>query len=249
MKSALDDHYACLGLPLVASEAEIAIAYRRAVKLLNPDRFSPGDPRALKVTRIFAERVMPAYSLLRSPELRQDYLRDYQAAALPACRKIVRTTAYKILQTATSSYQLRTLYLQAHTRGCDELHLDVAKFVQHIVHLHQLNIAFCGFNQMAPWRLANMAVSRPAEPVGRDTDMQLHLARRLMHEGKIAQAMTILRSLQVAASQMALRHELLGHCYRMMGTSSLAKQEFRAALQLDPNHEGAITGLKKLEGF
>ncbi len=245
-KAVASDYYAYLGIPLDASDVEIRTAYRRAVRLLNPDRFRPGDRRALQVSKIFENQILNAYSQLRPVALRTAFLEDFRAGALQACRLVPRTAVINRLQTAGSPDHLRTLYRQEIASACEELHLDVNKFEDQTRFLHHLNLAFVGLSKVAPWQLTapvqSCGLQRPTEWAER----QLLFAKTLLQNGYVARAIQILRPLRVPAPYLAIRHELLGHCYRLTGTSTLAAQEFRAALQIEPQRHGALSGLKRL---
>jgi tetratricopeptide (TPR) repeat protein len=239
MKSALSDFCACLGLPLTASDEEIVRAYRRSVTLLNPNRFPFGDRRAFRVSRVFSNYVLPAYTTLRYPELRREWRQHFQSTALAECRTVPRSAAVRALQSATSAEDLRRLYEEAVHAACEELHLDIDRFKEHVTELHRLNVAFAALLRLSAWRTVGGTQTG-------EVDRQLLLARALIESGCIARALHLLRSLRVPHERQADRHELLGHCYHLLGTTNLAVREFRAALQIDPERQGALHSLKKM---
>lgn len=65
-----EDHYALLGVPFMATHAEIRRAYRRAMKRAHPDRQRP-ERRA--ASEALARRLNAAYTVLSDPRKRQSY--------------------------------------------------------------------------------------------------------------------------------------------------------------------------------
>ncbi len=75
------DHYQVLGVPYAASGAEIARAYRAAMKRIHPDRQpAGGDPRGRAAAEEAARRLNLAYATLSKPLARQAYDRTIRGA-------------------------------------------------------------------------------------------------------------------------------------------------------------------------
>ncbi|MBC8121453.1 MAG: hypothetical protein H7Y22_06395 [Gemmatimonadaceae bacterium] len=240
------DHHASLGLSLRASGTEIDAAYRRAVALLDPNRFGPGDLRILAVNRIFTDHVHLAYTLMRYDELRASHTQALRSHILNTCdrKNLPRTVSLRRLESAVSQEHLNEMYTQELVRGCEDMYLDVEQFTNHTDYLSDLNRYYIVLSQAALWRFTNTRVHSAA--IALTAQHQLMLARVLLARSQPLKAFEILCLLEVDATQQAMRHELLGKCYSLLGKPSLAKNEFETALRLDPDCSGARSGLTRL---
>lgn len=239
------DHHASLGLSLRASGTEIDAAYRRAVALLDPNRFGPGDPRILIVNRIFTDHVHLAYTLLRYDEMRDPHTQALRSHVLSTCERknLPRTVSLRRLEAAISQEHLNEIYGQELVRGCEDMYLDVEQFTNHTEYLADLNKYYILLSEAALWRM-NTRVYSAATAL--TSQHQLMLARVLLARSQPLKALEILCLLEVDAAQQAMRHELLGKCYASLGKPSLAKNEFETALRLDPDCSSARSGLARL---
>lgn len=73
----LPDHYATLGLPATATDAQIKRAYRELAKTSHPD-----VNKAANATKLFA-RIAEAYEVLSDPDRRADYDRRVREQNAP----------------------------------------------------------------------------------------------------------------------------------------------------------------------
>jgi curved DNA-binding protein CbpA len=77
------DHYAVLGVPRDATSADISRAYRRLVRLHHPDLRGSLEPTRAAGSDATLDRVLSAYAVLRDPERRARYDRQFRPAPSP----------------------------------------------------------------------------------------------------------------------------------------------------------------------
>jgi curved DNA-binding protein CbpA len=66
-------HYAILGVPPTATQAEISHAYRALLRRHHPDTRTPDDESQSAASDTTLQQVLAAYTVLRDPVRRADY--------------------------------------------------------------------------------------------------------------------------------------------------------------------------------
>jgi len=236
----MTDYYACLGVPLTATNEEIRNAYRQVARRVHPDRFANREKDRQLAVSIFTEWVAPAYRVLSTEAVRSQFDRKFRdtvgsqvAQGLPKHFLIDR------LQNASSPSTLRQLYEQEIQNIGHVLYTDLQQAHAQVELLSALNRAFVLVQLLAPWQKKIAAVVR--------TDRYTALARQMLDQKKTAEAFRYLRASESQITDRAEYHYLLGLCYLRRNTPTAALTEFTAALEYNPQHAEARAQQQALE--
>lgn len=236
----MTDYYACLGVPLTATNEDIRNAYRQVARRVHPDRFVNREKDRQLAVSIFTEWVAPAYRVLSTEAVRSQFDRKFRdtvgsqvAQGLPKHFLIDR------LQNASSPSTLRQLYEQEIQNIGHVLYTDLQQAHAQVELLSALNRAFVLVQLLAPWQ-------KKITPAVR-ADRYTALARQMLDQKKVAEAFRYLRASESHITDRAEYHYLLGLCYLRRNTPTAALTEFTAALEYNPQHAEARIQQQALE--
>lgn len=241
----MNDRFACLGLGLQATDEDVHSAYQRATTFLEPDRLSADSLAFLRVNRLLADHVRPAYAILRTVELRRSYLQSHRAAvsaARPAPNH-PREESLRRLTTAHSDERFKAVYEEEVRRLAALLFVDVQRYREVVAQLSDLNVAYILRGQDST-RSPQTVALEPASLLPRQHP-QMMTAQTLLASGQPSRALQVLRVLRVPGEQLGDYHRLIAQCYRAMGMATQAFQEFQTALKFDPQCQEAREFVEK----
>ncbi len=237
------DYYACLGLPLTATSADIRTAYRQVARRVHPDRFANNEQDRQSAVSIFTEWVAPAYRVLATDTVRAQFDKKYRdTVGSQLAQGLPRHFLIERLQNAASPAALRQVYEQEVQNIHNTLYTDLHQAPAQVELLAALNRAYIVVQVLAPWqKKTNEAPKRSA------SSRYTLYARQMIEQGKIADAFRYLRASDSQITDRAEYHTLLGLCYILRGTPTAGQTEFITALEYNPQHLEARTELNKLE--
>lgn len=216
------DYYAILGIPVTATAQQVRKRYLSIAKHLHPDVYGRPPEEKLKATRYFSRLVNPAYSTLNQERERIEYAEILRLLAKRLLKRNERLSpqseaAKKLLYFPK---QLQYDYEKAVLTIAQIQYEQLDQILEHIAQLSELNLVFVMVREgYQHFNAGASALGRPASSSNTSFGQQFPAPPKPLERptNSANQHITIAEQL-VAAQQW-----------------SLAIQELRAALQIDPN--------------
>lgn len=228
----LSDPYAILGLSVAADERRLLKRYRTIAKLLHPDSFATSDVAYKELaSQIFARLVNPAYQTLKQESDRTEILATLRLRArglskdAPFSPKGPRSQALMRVNKA----DLDVIYEQAVTAIADAQYQQFDQFSTALEQLDELHVTYLYL--------------KIGEPVVREkrTGIVSAAEARTVQYGPMVREAT-----SPSVTSYAQRHYQRAEEYIKKANWSMAVQELRDAIRIEPNQSDYHATLAKV---
>lgn len=209
------DPYALLGVPVNANERQILKRYRQIAKQLHPDMQIGKDENSSKFARqTMAQLVNPAYQRLKLAKIRSETLTlmRFQVKQLVQTQQLLPTTrsAQQLLRLPDS--EVGAMYDQAVSQLVPAQFTSASAFHSAVTELNQLNLSFLSCKTQEP------------ELAPKRTELML------------APPSTSATTTDQPPIDYARLHQTRAQTYMRQQNYSMAVQELREALKLEPKN-------------
>lgn len=244
------DHYAVLGLPLNASNAEIRKRYLQIAKSLHPDVCKHPNPQ--QAVELLSKMVNPSYNLLNQERERTEYeailkllakrLMKRKESICPTC-----PTAQDLLAHPSESNYVRAVQAIAQIQ-----YSDLDRVLERTEYLSELNLVYVLAQEGYQLGQANhkgedttviQGVTAPSTPQPADLIRQ---AEKYIGDKQWTMALRDLREAIQLQPTNSKAHALLGLVYMYQKLNGMAKISFQQALKYDPKNAIALENLPKV---
>ncbi|MDX1976269.1 MAG: DnaJ domain-containing protein [Pseudanabaenaceae cyanobacterium bins.68] len=216
------DYYAILGIPVTATAQQVRKRYLSIAKHLHPDVYGRPPEEKIKATRYFSRLVNPAYSTLNQERERIEYAEILRLLAKRLLKRNERLApqseaAKKLLYFPK---ELQYDYEKAVLAIAQIQYEQLDQILEHIAQLSELNLVFVLVREgYQHFNAGPSTLGRPASSGNTSFGQQPPRPPKPLERPANSAAQHITMAEQLVAAQQW----------------SLAIQELRAALQIDPN--------------
>jgi curved DNA-binding protein CbpA len=259
----LVDHYAILGVPLIADAQQIRQQYLNVAYRLHPDTCKAISAIAKKkANQLLSKWVNPAYEQLSKEQNRTDYLlvlsQIGKNMALESGKITLASTAARELFQAGHNVEL--VYLKLIQPLVSDQYSDLDRAFEYIAQISELNLVYLILKQgqgigaktqpQAPVR--EVAASQTATQAQEQTKASpvagyLRRAQEYLQKGQPDRAILELRDALKLLPNEPTCHGLLGLAYLQQSQVTMAKVHITKAWQADPKDPLIVKAKQELD--
>jgi len=222
----LSDPYAVLGVAVTADERQILNRYHVLAKKLHPDRYNSSDNLEKKLAiEIFTRLINPAYEKLKQKQQRHHILELLRAEGLARKKqaKAVQNSVAEELM-AMSAREAELFYQEAIASYAQAQYQSLHNSHQITRQILILNLAYLCLHKTEPMILQ---VHPPVKPQEKPQPVEVQV-QQITPTEKI--------NVKPAVINYAQRHYQRAIQYAKQGQWTLAVQELRDAIKIEPNN-------------